>query len=47
MTKKKDEEEVDTTTEVKGITPISHDYLRQDLNDLRDKVNEIVSFLNK
>lgn len=28
------------------IVPIAHDYLREDLNELRDKLNQVIEAVN-
>lgn len=41
MAKTKDEEVKEV--EVKKIMPITHDFGREDLNEMRDKLNELIA----
>lgn len=48
MPKKVLEEDEEETVEEEEVAPrISHDYRREDLNDLRDVVNELWVAVNK
>ncbi len=53
MAKKKDDvEELEETVEEETeeaagpIAPISHDFLREDLNEVRDKLNQVIEVVN-
>lgn len=41
----KEEEPVEETPS--NLSPITHDFHREDLNELRDKVNELESLIKK
>lgn len=48
MAKKTEEVGVDEWAGIvdSTIVPIAHDYLREDLNELRDKLNQVIAVVN-
>lgn len=41
-----DAEGVEVPAEKVAITPIAHEYNREDLNEMRDKLNAVITIVN-